>query len=332
MSLLENKKFLAFKKNIEKPSPINQNELHEVRNILKEEYDVSTIYYPYKPALILSLLKYTEKTNEELFNNEIEVAKLAKFYYDILMNSDIMSMVFKSHKSKDTFYLGFNESNMKKVINNICSMPAIKLTTNNEIWKFDKKRKVIGIYFDFDNEDQKKEFKNLLGSICLKQIQKCIPEYKNLNLENIYEYEDYMLKKWTLEQDEITLGKKRIYQHIYAKKIKDRDGKCMICNVSMLNILEACHVKPYKDCDNKDKYNPDNGITMCRNHHKLFDLGIFSFDENWNMKISKILDEENKNYLLLQYANIYYKNFKILKENINTNDFINYHKSFIFKG
>jgi putative restriction endonuclease len=69
-------------------------------------------------------------------------------------------------------------------------------------------------------------------------------------------------------------------QHIFAASIKDRDGKCIICCIDRPELLQACHIKPFSQCSNQiEQVDSNNGITLCANHHKLFDRGLFTFDE-----------------------------------------------------
>jgi putative restriction endonuclease len=51
--------------------------------------------------------------------------------------------------------------------------------------------------------------------------------------------------------------------------------KCAFCDIANLNLIEAAHIIPYS---NNPIYglevinNPKNGLCLCANHHKIFDL------------------------------------------------------------
>ncbi len=65
--------------------------------------------------------------------------------------------------------------------------------------------------------------------------------------------------------------------------------QCAMCKLSIEELLEACHIKPYCDCDENEKKDINNIIILCKNHHKLFDSHIITIDENYNMHVSKNL-------------------------------------------
>ena len=66
----------------------------------------------------------------------------------------------------------------------------------------------------------------------------------------------------------------------------DYSGKCAMCSISIPEILEGCHIKPYSDCNSKEKGDQSNILLLCRNHHKLFDEGLIYIDENYIIHVS----------------------------------------------
>lgn len=291
-----------------------------------------SLKFPYKPALIISIIENIDLDN--LFNKDISLLsnqKIVKSYYDILMNSESMCSAFSKMKGKVEWSLGYNESNFKKVLNNIFENPAQKLiVSNSNIWEINVNNKVIKINYDFKSDDDKQELKDILLDVSYACLKKCIPEYKDLSINEIYYYQEFMFQRiYTSSDKNTTESKKRQYQHIFAKAVKDRDGQCVVCKTDLSEILEACHIKPFSICDNQiDQYSIENGLTMCRNHHRLFDLGFFTFSNDWELLINnEKLKDFNKN-IITDYYN-FYKDLQAIKP--FNNKYIEFHRNEIFK-
>lgn len=60
------------------------------------------------------------------------------------------------------------------------------------------------------------------------------------------------------------------------------EGKCALCGLQA-NLTEAAHIIAVAS-DGND--NPDNGILMCRNHHKAYDIGLLAVSEDYTILIS----------------------------------------------
>lgn len=63
------------------------------------------------------------------------------------------------------------------------------------------------------------------------------------------------------------------------------DNQCAMCGISIEELLEACHIKPYADCTDDEKKDLRNIIILCKNHHKLFDSGLITIDTDYKMHI-----------------------------------------------
>lgn len=96
-------------------------------------------------------------------------------------------------------------------------------------------------------------------------------------------------------------GDLRVYQpdFIYNLLCKHSGKKvCALCGCEIGGIVQGAHIyevnalrkrKDLTDAQKKSIYtDKDNGIWLCQNHHKLFDLGVITFD-NGNLKVVKKL-------------------------------------------
>lgn len=122
------------------------------------------------------------------------------------------------------------------------------------------------------------------------------------------------------------LIKSRVGQGIFRKRCLTKyNYKCVITGIDQKEVLEACHIKPWMDCNNDERLNTKNSIVLNATLHKLFDLGFISFDNNHNLMCSSFLTKSMKCYL--------YKNsmdsYKDLL--LSTEYFLKYHRENIYR-
>ena len=83
-----------------------------------------------------------------------------------------------------------------------------------------------------------------------------------------YRCECYDCKNFTPVPHEKNIDKDRILQNrrnAWAFEVKERDGfACRLCGST--EGIEAHHIVPW-DADPGQRFNPNNGITLCRLHH-----------------------------------------------------------------
>jgi putative restriction endonuclease len=82
----------------------------------------------------------------------------------------------------------------------------------------------------------------------------------------------------------------RIFRRVL---LKTYSGKCCICGLSIEELLEAAHIKPYQECTADEKISVNNGLLLCANHHKLFDNEILKISKEYKIMINNI-DETNE--------------------------------------
>ncbi|MEM0134644.1 MAG: HNH endonuclease [Thermoplasmatales archaeon] len=140
----------------------------------------------------------------------------------------------------------------------------------------DQKRKVmIGLVKDYD-QARNKFLVDLLSEF---------PSYKDtyandMNIDNQdfypYEFEEMSNKQ---------LVKVRRNQTKFRYGVLKRYGKiCSVCDFDIEEAIEAAHIVP-KESNGTD--DARNGITLCANHHRLFDTNFFAFDKESKILIRK---------------------------------------------
>ncbi len=155
---------------------------------------------------------------------------------------------------------------------------------------------------------------------------------KVLNYVNNYQgprlYDKYTLKtEIDKEIDKVpdvykdSVIKTRIGQSAYRSSLIHKfHGKCALCGVEGNDFLIASHIKPWKDCDDGEHLDENNGLLLCPNHDKVFDMHLISFDEDGKIVISKKLSKINLVFLNINEnykINVNQSNIKYLKHHLS---------------
>ena len=65
--------------------------------------------------------------------------------------------------------------------------------------------------------------------------------------------------------------------------LKVYNNSCCFCGTSFQNVLDACHIIPYSNSDSRQRLEISNGILLCSNHHKLFDCGQITINQDYTI-------------------------------------------------
>ena len=78
----------------------------------------------------------------------------------------------------------------------------------------------------------------------------------------------------------------RVGQADFRKGVLNSCPFCPITNVADDRILEAAHLKPFKDSNKNEAYDTFNGLSMTPSIHHLYDLGFIGFNSDSKLLIS----------------------------------------------
>ena len=73
--------------------------------------------------------------------------------------------------------------------------------------------------------------------------------------------------------------------------VKKWNSTCPITGCSIIDILIASHIKPYRLCEKEEKYDVNNGILLSPNIDSLFDKGFVSFTKNGRLVLSSRINK-----------------------------------------
>lgn len=107
---------------------------------------------------------------------------------------------------------------------------------------------------------------------------------------------------------------------------------CCITGINLPKLLQASHIKSWKDSNPAtERNNPTNGLCLNYLHHKAFDSGYITIDENYKIVISKQLQDNltKDNYRIL-FEKYEGKSINLPHRFLPNKSFIEYHNSHVF--
>ena len=82
------------------------------------------------------------------------------------------------------------------------------------------------------------------------------------------------------------LVKSRRGHGLFKKRVQEIEHKCRITGISDKRFLIASHIKPWRDSNNKERLDGNNGLLLSPHVDNLFDSGWISFADNGDLIIA----------------------------------------------
>jgi len=92
------------------------------------------------------------------------------------------------------------------------------------------------------------------------------------------------------ETERATLVLARRGQGTFRARVKIIESRCRVTGVSAENLLIASHIKPWKESDNLERLDGNNGLFLSPHVDKLFDSGFITFTQKGELLVSPQLD------------------------------------------
>ncbi len=93
-------------------------------------------------------------------------------------------------------------------------------------------------------------------------------------------------------------------------------------------LLIASHIKPWVDCDDQEKYDPNNGYMLSPMYDKLFDRGFMTFTNDKKVILSDCISQHTWKLIGLETG----KYIQHLKMNAEREKYLKFHQESVFKG
>jgi hypothetical protein len=81
-------------------------------------------------------------------------------------------------------------------------------------------------------------------------------------------------------------------QGVFRNRVQLIEQQCRVTGVTSDKLLIASHIKPWKDSDNQERLEGNNGLFLSPHVDKLFDGGLISFTPKGGMLVSPQLDSD----------------------------------------
>lgn len=87
------------------------------------------------------------------------------------------------------------------------------------------------------------------------------------------------------------LVKSRSYQRKFKEILKTTESKCRLTGIEDIRFLVASHIKPVRDCTDREKIDANNGLLLSPHVDELFDRGWISFTDDGKILIKNEVEE-----------------------------------------
>lgn len=90
------------------------------------------------------------------------------------------------------------------------------------------------------------------------------------------------------ETDRIAIVLARLGQGLFKERVSKIETRCRITGVENTTHLIASHCKPWRDSNNEERLNGENGLLLTPSIDHLFDRGFIGFEGNGRLMISPV--------------------------------------------
>lgn len=82
-------------------------------------------------------------------------------------------------------------------------------------------------------------------------------------------------------------------QGLFKKRVMKLETACRITGVTREEHLRASHCKPWRDANNEERLDGENGLLLTPSMDHLFDRGFIGFDKNGQIIVSPVADRDS---------------------------------------
>ena len=81
------------------------------------------------------------------------------------------------------------------------------------------------------------------------------------------------------ETEKLNLARSRVGQGKFRDSLLGLwNNKCCVSGLDVIEMLRVSHIKPWRDSNNRERLDPDNGLLLGPQYDAAFDKGLITFD------------------------------------------------------
>ena len=134
-------------------------------------------------------------------------------------------------------------------------------------------------------------------------------------------------------EDRLVERKARIGQSFFRDTLLSAyDGRCCVTGLANPHLLEASHIVPWQE-DRDIRLNPRNGLLLSALHHKAFDAGLMSVEEDFTVLVCESVRDRVEDAFLATALSAYHgRSIKLPEKFRPCQDFLARHRHCVFQG
>jgi len=82
-------------------------------------------------------------------------------------------------------------------------------------------------------------------------------------------------------------------QGLFKQNVQQIERECRVTKIDRIEHLRASHCKPWRDSNNSERLDAENGLLLSPDVDHLFDRGFISFEDNGKVLISPVAHQES---------------------------------------
>jgi len=258
----------------------------------------------YQPILLMSVTDLIAqgliKENKITISDEL-TNTFNKYLFVLSPNSSeevsfAIAFFHLNNKKSPFWYVKFNEGYEGKRAQSITT-----LKRNVDSAKLDEE-----LFNLLQDSNARKELIDELLSVWFSSTNKQIEDILKINQsfqDSTLDELDTIESGNTDRQPNVYFKKSVVREAVFRKSIVQLyDYRCAFCRLKVTrslsqSIVDGAHIKPFSEFyDNR----PDNGLSLCKNHHWAFDRGWFAIDDRYQIIVASDLQEDSPHPRLMK--------------------------------